>query len=321
MRILLTTTTYQDTPGPHHERLGASGHQIIRARGPLPEHEMLDLVQADGGVDGILHGDDTISRRVIETALPRLKVLSKYGIGLDSIDVEAATELKVPVCYTPGVNHTTVAEHTFGLMIMLAKHLWIEVDHVKQGHWKRITGTELAGKTLGILGLGRIGKEVAKRACAFMMQVIAFDIYWDESFAQQHGVYRADSADQVAVQADVLCLHMNLTDENREFINARRIEMMKDGAVIINCARGGLVNEADIDEACRRGKLGGYATDVLDHEPIKPSHPFQNLDNVLVTPHVASRTFESVGRQAMMATENLLRVLGGDKPLAQANTV
>jgi D-3-phosphoglycerate dehydrogenase len=319
MRVLLTTTSYQDTPGRHHELLEASGHEVVRQRGPLPEQQMLELVAADGGVDGILNGDDQITRRVIEAALPRLKVLSKYGIGLDSVDVKAATALKVPVCFTPGVNHTTVAEHTFGLLITLAKKLDRHIQDVRQGQWKRVTGVELAGKTLGILGLGRIGKEVAMRAKAFAMQVIAFDIYWDEPFAQQHGVFRAGSADEVVAASDVLSLHMNLTDENRNFVNRRRIESMKPGAVVLNCSRGGLVDEQAVAEACRQGKLGGYGGDVLAEEPMRTPHPFQDVENIVITPHIASRTGESVERQAVMATENLLRVLRNEKPLAQAN--
>ena len=319
MRILLTTTSYQDTPGKHHELLAQSGHEIVRERGPLPEVRMLELVQDNGGFDGIIHGDDHISRAVIEAALPRLKALSKYGIGLDSIDVQGATDLKVPVLFTPGVNHRTVAEHTFGLILMLAKHLHIEATHVKQGDWKRITGHELAGKTLGILGLGRIGKEVARRARGFDMQVMAYDIYWDEPFAHQHCVTRADSTEQVIETAEVITLHMNLSDENRRFINRQLIAKMRNGAMVINCSRGGLVNEQDIAKACTEGRLGGYAADVLEHEPMQTPHPFQNIDNIIITPHIASRTFESVERQAMLATENLLRVLAGEKPLAQAN--
>lgn len=320
MRILLTTTSYQDTPGRHHDMLAKSGHEVVRARGPLPEAEMLKLIKEKGPFDGFLHGDDEITRAVIQAALPSLKALSKYGIGLDSVDVKAATDLKVPVLFTPGVNHTTVAEHTFGLMIMLAKHLRTHSNSVKKGEWKRVTGIELAGKTLGVLGLGRIGKEVAKRGRAFDMQVIAFDVYWDEPFAAQYGVFRAASHEDVLRQADVISLHMNLTAENREFINQERIGLMKDGAMIINCARGGLVNEKDVAAACKSGKLYGYGCDVLDHEPIKAPHVFQEVDNVIVTPHVGSRTFESVERQALMSTENLLRLLKGDKPLAQANS-
>ncbi len=318
-RILLTTTSYQDTPGRHHDMLAASGYEIVRARGPLPEDRMLELVTSGGGFDGLLHGDDAITRKVIEAALPRLKVLSKYGIGLDSVDVKAATELKLPVMFTPGVNHTTVAEHAFGLMLMLAKHLRPQINAVKAGQWKRITGTELAGKTLGVLGLGRIGKEVAKRAIAFDMKVIAFDVYWDEQFAQEYGVFKGESAAAVAAAVDVLSLHMNLTDANRGFVNKALIATMKNGAMVINCARGGLVVEQDIADACRGGKLSGYGTDVLDHEPIRTPHPFQEIDNILVTPHIGSRTFESVERQALRATANLVNYLEGRDDYIQAN--
>src|SRR6187455_2752262 len=161
-KILLTTTSYQDTPGKHHDVLAASGFEVVRARGPLSESAMLDLVKSNGGFDGFLNGDDIITAKVIDAGLAAplpLKVIAKYGIGLDSIDVKHATEKKIPVLFTPGVNHTTVAEHTFGLIIALAKHFWPHVKSVKGGGWKRITGSELAGKTIAILGMGRIGKE------------------------------------------------------------------------------------------------------------------------------------------------------------------
>ncbi|HNT35500.1 MAG TPA: NAD(P)-dependent oxidoreductase, partial [bacterium] len=164
MRVLVTTTSYQDTPGPHHDLLRETGYEIVAKRGPLSESEMLALV---GEIDGLLCGDDAITRKVLEKSLPRLKVLSKYGIGLDKIDLKAAEALGIPVCYTPGVNHTTVAEHCFGLMLCLYRNIPREDALVKSGKWKRITGHELFGKTLGILGLGRIGKEVAVRALAF----------------------------------------------------------------------------------------------------------------------------------------------------------
>jgi D-3-phosphoglycerate dehydrogenase / 2-oxoglutarate reductase len=320
MRILLTTTSFQDTPGRHHDLLASTGWEIVRERGPLPEERMLKLVTSGGGFDGLLHGDDAITRKVMAAALPRLKVLSKYGIGLDSVDVAAATEMKVPVMFTPGVNHTTVAEHTFGLMLMLAKHLREESNYVKAGQWKRITGIELAGKTLGIMGLGRIGKEVAKRALAFDMHVLAHDVHWDEAFLKDHAaVERCEHAHDVVSQSDILSLHMNLADDDRHFVNAALIARMKKGAMIINCARGGLVDERAIADACKSGRLAAYAADVLEHEPMQAPHPFQNIDNIIVTPHIASRTFESVERQALRAAGNLINFLKGDKDYIQAN--
>lgn len=322
MRILLTTTSYQDTPGPHHDELARSGFEVVRARGPLPEAEMLKLIEQHKGFDGFLNGDDHITARVIDAALDadaQLKVIAKYGIGLDSIDVKYATEKKVPVLFTPGVNHTTVAEHAFGLMIGLVKHFWPHLRSVKGGGWQRITGNELAGKTVGILGMGRIGKEVIKRAAAFDMKAIAYDVYWDDAFASEYEVEKAATAEDVLKKADVISLHMNLTDENRHFINRDRIALMKPTAIVINTARGGLVNEADVAEACKTGKLGGYGADVLEEEPPKPGHPFNDIDNILITPHVGSRTHESVQRQAMRATKNLVNFLQGKEDFIQAN--
>ena len=202
MKILLTTTSYQDTPGPHHDLLAKSGFEVVRARGPLTEAAMLDLIKSNSGFDGLLNGDDLITAKVIDAALAaptKLRVIAKYGIGLDSIDVKYATSKKLPVMFTPGVNHTTVAEHAFGLMIGIAKHFWPHLSSVKKGGWKRITGSELAGKTIAILGMGRIGKEVAKRARAFDMIVRGFDIYWDHEFA------KACNVDRCRGQQCVLC--------------------------------------------------------------------------------------------------------------------
>jgi len=323
MRILLTTTSYQDTPGKHHDVLAASGYDVVRARGPLPESEMLNLVEKHGGFDGFLNGDDLITAKVIDAALAAktpLKVIAKYGIGLDSIDVKHATSKKIPVLFTPGVNHTTVAEHAFGLMIALSKHFWPHLRSVKKGEWKRITGTELFGKTIAILGMGRIGKEVAKRARAFDMNVKGYDLYWDEGFAKACTVDRCTTAEDAIRNADVVTLHMNLDDNNRGFINKTRIATMKNTAIVINTARGGLVVEQDIADACKAGKLGGYGADVLEHEPMKPPHPFMEIDNIIITPHVGSRTFESVERQAMRATLNIVNYLNGEKDFIQANT-
>jgi len=322
MRILLTTTSYQDTPGEHHDLLEQAGFEVVRARGPLPEKDMLDLVEKHGGFDGLLNGDDAITAKVIDAALAAstpLKVIAKYGIGLDSIDVAHATEKKLPVLFTPGVNHTTVAEHAIGLMIAASKHFWLHMNAVKQGRWKRQTGFELANKTLGVLGMGRIGKEVIKRARAFEMGVIGFDLYWDEPFAAQHAVKRAESMEQVLAESDIITLHLPATEQTRRFINAERIKTMRDNALVINTARGTLVDEADLAEACQSGKLLGYATDVLGEEPIQAPHPFQEIDNVLITPHVASRTFESVERQAVRATLNLVNYLRGKDDYIQAN--
>jgi len=315
-RILLTTTSFQDTPGGHHDALAATGWEVVTARGPLSE---ADTLAAVGEVDGYICGADAITRAVLEKARPRLKVLSKYGIGVDKIDVTSCTALGIPLLFTPGVNHTTVAEHAFLLLLALEKNLLFHTDSVRGGGWKRQTGHELLDKTIGIVGMGRIGKEVAIRAQAFGMKPIGYDVFWDDAFAAEHGIPRASSLDEVFATADYLSLHTNLTPETRDLVRAETIAKMKPGVIVINCARGEIVNTPDMAAALRDGRVRGYGTDVLDAEPPPADHPLTRLPNCLVTPHVGSRTHESVQRQAMAAVTNLIRAMHGEKPLAQVN--
>ena len=320
MRILLTTTSYQDTPGPHHDLLASTGWEISRERGPLPEEKMLELA---GEFDGFLCGDDAITEEVIDKSLPQLKVISKYGIGLDKINVEHATAKKIPVLFTPGVNHTTVAEHCFGLLLGLTKKIHSNANEVSSGSWKsgwkKPVGNEILGKTIGIIGLGRIGKEVAIRAVAFGLNVIAYDPFFDEDFANDHGIRKCSNMDEVLCGSDIVSLHCFLNDETHGMINSSKIEQMKDNVIVINCARGELVEAESIKEGLVSGKVGGYGTDVLDSEPPQENHPLLDAPNCIITSHIASRTHESVSRQAGMATRNLISFLNGKDDYTQAN--
>ncbi|HXD00931.1 MAG TPA: phosphoglycerate dehydrogenase [Verrucomicrobiae bacterium] len=316
MKILITTTSFQDTPGAHHDLLAKTGWELITARGPLNEADTLALV---GDVDGYICGDDAITRKVLEKARPKLRVLSKYGIGVDKIDVKAATEFGIPVLFTPGVNHTTVAEHTFLLLLALEKNLMFHTDSTRSGGWKRKTGHELFEKTIGIVGLGRIGKEVAIRAKAFGMASVGFDVYWDEKFATENGVKRAATLDELLAVSDYISLHTNLTPETRDMISAKSFAKMKKGVIILNCARGEIVNTNDMVEALQSGRVAGYGADVLEQEPPPADHPLLKLPNVVITPHIASRTYESVVRQATTSVKNLILAMNGEKPIAQVN--
>jgi len=318
MKILLTTTSYQDTPGPHHALLESTGAEIVCERGPLPESRMLELA---GEFDAFLCGDDEITQAVIDKSLPRLKVIAKYGIGVDKIDVDYATAKQIPVSFCPGVNHTTVAEHVFMLLLALNKNLIEQANTTASGGWKRMTGHEIMGKTIGIIGLGRIGREVAIRANAFGMKCIGYDLYWPEDFAKEQNVERMDGITQLLRASDIVSLHTNLTKETHDMICEASIKNMKDGATLINCGRGELTNTADIAVALESGKLGGYGADVLDQEPPPADHPLLGAKNCIITPHVGSRTYESVQRQAGMATQNLINLLKGEKALAQVNDV
>lgn len=318
MRVLITTTSFQDTPGEHHELLDNMGWEVTTVRGPLGENDMLDLV---GDFDAIICGDDVYSREVLEKARPKLRFLSKYGIGVDKIDVDAATEMGLPVFFTPGVNHTTVAEHVFGLMLAHFRQLIPSVNHTRAGEWKRLTGHEIMGKTLGILGLGRIGREVAMRAKAFDMPLMGYDIYWPEAFANEYQIERVDHAETLLQEVDVLTLHCNLTEETRDLLNERTLGSMKRGALIVNCARGEIVDTAAMVKALDNEQIGGYVTDVLDEEPPPSDHPLLNHPKCLCTPHIGSRTYESVVRQATKAIKNLELASNKQEPLAQVNEV
>lgn len=316
MRVLLTTTSYQDTPGDHHALLEAQGFEIQRERGPLPESRMLELA---GDFDAFLCGDDEITRAVLDKALPRLRVISKYGIGLDKIDVAECSARQLPVLFTPGVNHTTVAEHTFCLLLALVRNLVDSANAVRCGQWKRVTGHEIWNKSMGIVGLGRIGQEVAKRAIAFGMKVHGLDPYWPEAFAKEHGVTRYETVETMLPEVDVLSLHANLSDSTRHLIREDRLALAKPELLVINTSRAELVCMPDLIAALDTGRLGGYATDVLDEEPPAEDHPLLKHPKALITPHIGSRTYESVPRQAMRATLNLVNYLKGEADVIQAN--
>ncbi len=315
-RILLSTTSYQDTPGDHHALLEAQGYDIHRERGPLDEAKMLELA---GGFDGFLCGDDALTRQVLEKCAPRLKVISKYGIGLDKIDLDACADLGLPVLYTPGVNHTTVAEHTFCLLLSLVRNLVEEANHTRAGNWVRMTGHEIWGKRIGLIGLGRIGQEVARRAHAFGMEIHGFGNHWPEALAAELGITRHETIDAVFAHADIISPHTKLTAATHGLINAERLALMPDGSYVVNTGRGEMADLPAIIAALDSGKLAGYGTDVLDQEPPPADHPLLAHPKALVTPHIGSRTYESVPRQALKATNNLINFLNASGEIFQAN--
>ncbi len=308
MKILLTSTSFQDTPGNHQELLKAAGYEVDNLRGPVKADVLLPII---GNYDGVICGDDEYTAEVIEAGKKgQLKVISKYGIGLDKIDLTAAKEWDIPVTNCPGVNHTTVAEHVFALLLSFVKHIPTELAHTKNGEWTRYTGNEIFGKTIGIIGLGKIGKEVAKRASAFGLTIIAFDQYWDQDFANTYQITQANTPNELLAKSDIISLHTDLNAQTKHIISTDRIKnILKQDAIIINTARGELVELEGLIWGLNEKKIKGYLTDVLEEEPMKKDHPLKNYSNVFITPHIGSRTFESVERQGTMAVENLLKFL------------
>jgi D-3-phosphoglycerate dehydrogenase len=307
MKILLTSTSFQDTPGSHHELLDSYNFEVVKMRGPIKEEVILDVIAE---FDGVICGDDEITRRVIEKgAKSKLKILSKYGIGLDKVDLDAAKEFNIPVANTPGVNNTTVSEHVFALMLCYSKNLIKENELIQNQNWTKLIGTELFQKTLGIIGLGHVGKEVAKRASAFGMKIIVFDKYVDFEFVDKFDIEISVSIEELLEKVDYLSLNASLNEDTRGLINLNNIQKCRQGIVIINTARAGLVDNDAILWGMDNKIINAYLTDVLEEEPMILNHPFLNYENIIITPHIGSRTYENVVRQGTWAINNLVNHL------------
>jgi len=308
MKVLLTSTSFQDTPGKHQELLEQQGFEIDRLRGPLSEHEMLDVV---ANYDALICGDDELTDKVLESGKKgKLKYISKYGVGLDKIDLKKAKELNIPVTNCPGVNQVSVAEHVFALLLSFAKNIHHEYNVTKSGGWKRYVNREIFGKTIGIAGLGAIGEEVAKRAGAFGLTVVAYDPYADAKFAADNNVKLFSSFNEMAAECDIITLHTPHTLQTENIINLQLVQQtLKYGVIIINTARGKLVDMDAIKFGLDNKIISGYLADVLEIEPMPTDYPAKDWNNVLITPHIGSRTYESVERQGLFAVQNLLNLI------------
>jgi D-3-phosphoglycerate dehydrogenase len=261
--------------------------------------------------DAILVRSATFVDAAMMDKAPKLRVIGRAGVGVDNVDLDAATKRGIVVMNTPGGNAVAVAEHTFALMLAMARHMVRADTTMHSGKWEKKTlqGTELRGKTLGIVGLGRVGVEVSRRALAFGMKVIAHDPYVAPSLAQQLNITLA-TLDEVYAQSDYITLHVGLTPQTQGMINAESIRKMKKGVRLVNCARGELLNDPAVIEALQSGQLGGAALDVYSNEPLKDS-PLATMPNVILTPHIAGSTHEAqeaVGVQiALQVREYLLK--------------
>ena len=274
---------------------------------PLKGDEILTRLN---GCDAYIAGVDYITADVIEQMPDSVKVISRYGVGIDRVDLEAARKRKIVVTNTPGANSTAVAELAFSLMLSVARNIPQLHNAVTEGQWPRSEGIELAGRTLGIVGMGAIGKRLAVRAKAFEMEVTAYDPYFDTAFAQEHGIKKLE-LDELLKVSDVVSLHVPMTPENYHLIDAQRIAAMKPGAIIINTARGGLIDEVAAAAALKEGKLGGLGLDAFEQEPLLDS-PLKGLPRAIFTPHTGAHTSEAVANMGMMSVQNAIAVLSGE---------
>ena len=269
-------------------------------------------------VDAIISRKGKITREQMQKSAGRLKIVARTGVGVDPsrVDLDSAKEFKVWVTNQPGSNSLSVTELVFGQMIALVRHTFEANKAVKENRWSeylKFIGTELAEKTLGIIGMGNIGTRVALRARAFEMDIFVYDPYIPESHVTALGG-KWVGLDELLRESDVVTIHCPLTPETRGMIDERRLALMKTSAYLINAARGGIVDEDALCHALKQRKIAGAALDVVEDEPPGKNHPLFQFDNVVLTPHIGALTFEASKRGEWGAAEEVIRVLEGKKP-------
>jgi D-3-phosphoglycerate dehydrogenase len=276
---------------------------------PLTSAQLADLLP---GIDGFIAGLDVIDSAALEKA-DRLKVIARYGVGVDNVDLAAAREMGITVTNTPGANSVSVAELALTLILSLARQIPEAASAVQDGKWPRLGGLTLENKTVGLLGLGAIGKQLARRLQGFDCRVIAYDPYADPDFAHEHGVELA-GFDKVVAAADFLSLHLPLLPETRLLVNAAFLAKMKNGAYLINTSRGEVVDESALLSALESGHLKGAGLDAFAVEPPDPANPLLHLPQVIATPHLGAQTDGATSNMGWLALQDCLAVLRGEEP-------
>lgn len=276
---------------------------------PLPENDLIPLV---AGIDGFIAGLDDITSGVIKAAR-NLKVISRYGTGVDGVDLKAAKKAGIFVTNTPGANSVSVAELTIGLAISAARNIPEGNTRTKNGSWPRFSGTSLSGKTFGIIGLGSIGKEVAKRLSCFNVKILAYDINFDGGFASQYDIVYADT-DRIFTSSDFISLHIPVFKDTVNIINKNSLAKMKRGAILINTARGELVDEDALYESLRSGHLRAAALDAFKEEPPSPQNKLLTLLQVIAVPHMGAATDDASNEMTRISIEECFAVLRDEMP-------
>jgi D-3-phosphoglycerate dehydrogenase len=316
-KILITPRSLTRDGHPALEKLCEVGHQLVFCRaGVQPdEEELLSLVP---GCLAYLAGVEKIGARVLEAAR-QLVVISRNGIGIENIDLEAAKRLNIRIETTPGANARGVAELTIGLLFALIRSIPNNDRNLKSGQWQRRRGIEVEGRTIGVVGCGNIGKTVSQLALCLGMDVLAYDVYPDRSFAPGER-FRYTALGELLHQADFVTLHCPPPEKGEPVINRNRLKVMKKGVFLINTARAGLVEEQALFEAIETGRVAGYATDVFETEPPR-LNPLLQHDRVLITPHQGGYTEESMSRAVHGAVDNILHVLNKESSKAKKRSV
>jgi phosphoglycerate dehydrogenase-like enzyme len=306
-KVLITPAPLAGIHGVFLQVLRDAGFEVAypAKAAQLTEDELHDQLR---GVSAALAGSEPYTRRVLQ-ANPQLRVIARAGVGYDAVDTAAASDLGMVVTIAPGTNQDSVAEHTFTLILALAKHLIPQHLGTRAGKWPRQANLPLRGRTLGIAGLGRIGKAVALRGEAFGMNLLAYEPFPDKQFVAEHKIPLV-TMDRLLAESDYLSLHMPLTPESKYLINKRTLALMKPTAFLVNTARGALVNESDLIEALQNKRLAGAALDVFELEP-PPINALFQMDNVVLTPHAAGVDLQSRDDMAESAARAIVDLSRG----------
>ncbi|WP_373243829.1 phosphoglycerate dehydrogenase [Megamonas funiformis] len=275
----------------------------------MTEDELIERIK---GASALVAGSDKVTKRVLEAGSPTLKIVAKQGVGYNTIDIEAAKELGIAVTITPGANSKSVADLTMGLILNAARNISGMDRAIRNNGWYRYTGCELNNKIIGIVGMGHIGGEVAKRAYAFGMKILAYDIYPRQDFIEKYNVTYV-SLEKLFKQSDVITLHAPAIKATENMINRDSLNLMKSTAILVNAARGELINEEDLYEALKNKKIGFAALDVYKNEPLKNSK-LTDLENIVFTAHAGAYTKSAIIGAGVIASEEIVRVLSGEEP-------
>jgi len=306
-KVLITPRSFRQAGDFTFKLLKENGFEVIEnTTGKiLSEEQMIELCS---DVDGLLVGIDPVTERVMKNS-PKLKAISKYGAGLDNIDLDAAAKFNIKVDRAAGTNAVSVAELAVGLFFTLARSIVPVSMSTKQGGWDRFRGVEITGKTVGIIGLGNIGREVARMTYGLGMKILGYDPFIDSGsdFIKKYNI-KLTSLDELFPQADFITLHLPLTDDSKLMINPDVLNSMKKTAYIVNTSRGELIDEDALYEALSEGKIAGAASDVFSKEP-PGDHPLVKLNNFVLTSHIGAYTGEANIKMAKVSTENLIRML------------
>lgn len=309
--VLIGPYLLRNAPGRFRDILTEAGFEPIDPEGG-PALSREELVPYLPRIDALIAGGERMTPDLFAMS-PRLRAIARTGVGYDLIDIPAATQHRVAVSITPGTNQDSVAEQTMALLLGLARRIPSNDRLIREGGWDRSLVTPIRRKTLGLIGMGRIGRAVAVRAKAFKMNVVAFDTILDAEFDREHGIQRL-SLDDLVQSSDVISLHVPLTESTRGMVNREFLARMRPGSYLINTSRGGLVVEADLRDALISGHLAGAGLDVLNHEPPEPGNVLLGLPNVVISPHIAGTDLESMREMAEMAALTIVELYRNQWP-------